>query len=167
MAGAPHREPRSSASAEAARQRAVDRSGALGGWGASDLQRIVERAAKIFQTPIAAISIIDQQRQWFAAGVGLVAPETPRSEAFCAHAIHRPGEPLIVTDATQDPRFSGNPMVTAEPGGVRFYAGVPLVDRNGYALGALCVVDTKAREEPENIIELTLLAHEAERALKR
>ncbi len=167
MASAFHREPLSSASAEAARQRAVERSGVLGGRGANDLQRIVERAAKIFKTPIAAISIIDQQRQWFAAGVGLDVPETPRSVSFCAHAIHRPGELLVVTDATQDPRFSDNPMVTAEPGGVRFYAGIPLVDRNGYVLGALCVVDTKAREKPENLIELTLLAHEAERALKR
>jgi GAF domain-containing protein len=167
MASASHREPVSSAAFEAARQRAVMRSGVLGGWAATDLQQIVERAAKIFKTPIAVISIIDQQRQWFAAGVGLDVPETPRSLSFCAHAIHRPGEPLIVTDATQDPRFSDNPMVTAEPGGVRFYAGIPLVDRNGYALGALCVVDTKVREEPENMIELTLLAHEAERALKR
>jgi GAF domain-containing protein len=167
MASAANREPVSSPSWEVNRQRAVERSGVLKGWASSDLQRIVDRAAKIFHTPIAAISIIDQQRQWFAAGLGLDgASETPRSISFCAHAIHRPGEPLIVTDATQDSRFSDNPMVTGDPG-VRFYAGIPLIDRMGYALGALCVVDTKVRPEPENMIELTMLAHEAEHALRR
>ncbi|QJU58520.1 GAF domain-containing protein [Sphingomonas sp. AP4-R1] len=155
-----------SPSVETVRQRAVDRSGVLGGRGSGDLQRIVERAAKIFQTPLAAISIIDHQRQWFAAGVGLGGSETPRSVSFCAHAIHRPGEPLVVEDARQDPRFSNNPLVTSDPG-VRFYAGVPLVDRMGYALGALCVVDMTPRERPENLIELTMLGHEAEGALRR
>ena len=166
MASAAHREPSSSNSEEAARQRAVRRSGLLDGWGASDLQRIVERAAKIFQAPIAAISIIDGQRQWFAASQGLDVAETPRSQSFCAHAIHRPGEPLVVLDAAHDPRFAANPLVTDDPG-IRFYAGVPLIDRMGYALGALCVIDTNPRPAPENLIELTLLAHEAERALKR
>ncbi|MDO6414738.1 GAF domain-containing protein [Sphingomonas sp. BIUV-7] len=166
MAAAANREPLSPPAFEAERQRAVDSSGLLRGWAASDLQRIVERAAKIFKAPIAAISIIDQQRQWFAAGQGFGTDETPRSQSFCAHAIHRPGEPMVVTDAAKDPRFSDNPLVTDNPG-IRFYAGVPLVDRMGYALGALCIVDTKPRDEPENLIELTLLAHEAERALKR
>lgn len=138
----------------------------LGGRGGSELQRIVERAARIFQAPIAAISIIDNRRQWFAAGHGLDGTETPREYSFCAHAIHRPGEPLVVEDATQDPRFSTNPLVLADPG-IRFYAGVPLIDRMGYALGALCVADTTPREQPENLIELTMLAHEAEGALRR
>jgi GAF domain-containing protein len=166
MASAGNREHISHVSAEMDRQRAVDRSGLLNGWATSDLQHIVERAAKIFQAPLAAISVIDQQRQWFAARQGLELAETPRSQSFCAHAIHRPGEPLIVTDAGQDPRFANNPLVTEKPG-IRFYAGVPLVDRMGYALGALCIIDTEPRPEPENMIELTLLAHEAERALKR
>lgn len=166
MASAVNSQPYMALSFEADRQRAVDRSGVLGGWGAGDLQRIVERAAKIFRTPMAAISIIDQERQWFAAREGIKVTETPRSHAFCAHTIHRPGEPLVVTDAMQDPRFAENPLVTGDPG-VRFYAGIPLVDRMGYAIGAVCVVDTKARPEPENLIELTLLAHEAERALRR
>jgi GAF domain-containing protein len=164
MSCAFNREP--TAPGETERQRAVERSGLLSGWAASDLQRIVERAAKVFHAPLAAISIIDRQRQWFAARHGLELPETPRSQSFCADAIHRPGEPLIVPDATQDPRFSNNPLVTEDPG-IRFYAGVPLVDRMGYALGALCIIDTAPRDEPENMIELTLLAHEAERALKR
>lgn len=166
MSGASELGSFSTASAETERQRAVERSGLLGGWAAGDLQRIVERAAKIFHAPLAAISIIDQRRQWFAARHGLELPETPRSQSFCAHAIHRPGEPLIVPDAMQDPRFSNNPLVTEDPG-IRFYAGVPLIDRMGYALGALCIIDTAPRSEPENMIELTLLAHEAERALRR
>lgn len=154
------------AAPEIDRQRAVNRSGVLSGWASADLQQIVDRAAKIFRTPMAAISIIDQQRQWFAARLGIEEQETPRSQSFCAHAIHHPGEPLIVEDTTQDPRFSGHPMVTGDAH-IRFYAGVPLVDRMGYALGALCIVDTVPREMPENIIELTMLAHEAERAIKR
>jgi GAF domain-containing protein len=166
MASAANSEPSSPAAAEADRQRAVERSGLLGGWAASDLQRIVDRAAKIFHAPMAAISIIDQQRQWFAAGHGLKTSETSRADSFCAHAIHRPGEALIVSDAQKDPRFAANPLVTGDPC-IRFYAGVPLIDRMGYALGALCIIDTKPRPNPANLIELTLLAHEAERALKR
>lgn len=151
---------------ERTRQAAVDASGLLQGRASRDLQAIVERAARIFQVPIAAISVIDHQRQWFAARTGLEPSETPRSHSFCAHAIHRPGAPMIVTDAAIDPRFSANPLVTASPN-IRFYAGMPLVDRNGYALGALCVIDTKPRMLPENLIQLTMLAHEAEGALAR
>lgn len=159
-------EPRFSPAIERERQLAVDRSGLLGGWAVRDLQQIVERAANLFKTPIAAISVIDQERQWFAAAQGLAVRETPRSQSFCAHAIHRPGEPLVVADAAEDARFATNPLVTEDPG-IRFYAGVPLVDRMGYALGALCIIDTKPRSQPENLIELTMLAHEAERALRR
>jgi len=151
---------------ERARQVAVDSSGLLQGRSHRDLQAIVERAARIFRVPIAAISVIDHQRQWFAARTGLEVSETPRSQSFCAQAIHRPGEPMIVTDAANDPRFSNNPLVNAAPN-IRFYAGMPLVDRNGYALGALCVIDTEPRALPENLIQLTMLAHEAEGALGR
>jgi GAF domain-containing protein len=166
MLSAANHEPDVSMPREADRQRAVGRSGLLEGRRAGDLQQIVERAARIFRTPIAAISVIDQQRQWFAASQGLEIRETPRSQSFCAHAIHRPGEPMVVTDARDDPRFAANPLVLDDPN-IRFYAGVPLVDRNGYALGALCIIDIEPRQLPENLIELTLLAHEAERLLKR
>jgi GAF domain-containing protein len=151
---------------EEARQRAVERSGVLKRSKDTDLQHVVDEAAKYFHTPIAAISIIDHDRQWFAARVGLEAEETPRAVSFCAHAIHRPGEPLVVADARRDKRFAGNPLVLFAPH-IRFYAGVPLVDRQGYSLGALCVIDSKPREEPTNMFELALLAREAERLIAR
>ena len=151
---------------EEQRQKAVERSGILKRRKDPALQKLVDEAAELFDAPIAAISIIDRDRQWFAAGLGLDADETPRAVSFCAHAIHRPGEPLIVPDARQDQRFQGNPLVMFAPH-IRFYAGVPLVDRQGYPLGALCIIDSKPREEPPNMFELSLLAREAERLIAR
>src|SRR4051812_989703 len=87
---------------------------------------IVERAAAILHTPMAAISIVDRDRQWFPASVGLNASETSRDFSFCAHAIEHPDETLCVPDALADQRFAENPLVTGEPH-IRFYAGVPLV----------------------------------------
>jgi len=151
---------------EEERQRAVDRSGVLRRGRDASLQGVVDRAAELAHTPIAAITIIDRDRQWLAARVGVEAEETPRAISFCAHAIHRPAEPLVVPDARRDERFAGNPMVMFAPH-VRFYAGIPLVDRQGYPLGALCVVDSKPRQEPPNLFELSLLAREAERLIAR
>jgi GAF domain-containing protein len=151
---------------EAQRQQAVERSGVLQRRKDPALQRVVDEAADYFQTPIAAITIVDRDRQWFAVSTGLDAQETPRAVSFCAHAIHRPTEPLVVRDARRDPRFAGNPMVIFAPH-IRFYAGVPLIDRQGYALGALCVIDSKPRTEPPNLFELSLLAREAERLIVR
>jgi len=151
---------------EAQRQQAVERSGVLQRRKNPALQRVVDEAADYFQTPIAAITIVDRDRQWFAVSTGLDAQETPRAVSFCAHAIHRPTEPLVVRDARRDPRFAGNPMVIFAPH-IRFYAGVPLIDRQGYALGALCVIDSKPRTEPPNLFELSLLAREAERLIVR
>ena len=150
---------------EAQRQQAVERS-VLQRRKNPALQRVVDEAADYFQTPIAAITIVDRDRQWFAVSTGLDAQETPRAVSFCAHAIHRPTEPLVVRDARRDPRFAGNPMVIFAPH-IRFYAGVPLIDRQGYALGALCVIDSKPRTEPPNLFELSLLAREAERLIVR
>jgi GAF domain-containing protein len=151
---------------EAQRQRAVERSGILKRHKDSGLQRIVDEAAKIFDTSIAAVTIIDRDRQWFAARTGEMAEETPRAISFCAHAILRPAEPLVVPDARKDRRFAGNPLVIFAPH-IRFYAGVPLIDRQGYPLGALCVIDSRPREEPPNLFELSLLAREAERLIAR
>lgn len=149
---------------EVARQSAVDRTGITSRPRHAGLQRIVERAAEICGTAIAAITIIDRDRQWFAARTGIDGDEGPRSEAFCAYTILRPGEPMVVSDASADSRFSTHPAVTGEPC-IRFYAGVPLVDGGGYALGALCVADTHPRNEAPDLHELGYLARAAERII--
>ncbi|NCT83366.1 MAG: GAF domain-containing protein [Comamonadaceae bacterium] len=106
--------------------------------------RIVEFAADEFDMPIALISLVDEQRQWFKARVGLPACETPRDVSFCGHAIwHR--ELFEVGDATLDPRFADNPLVTGPPF-IRFYIGAPLTLPGGATVGTLCLIDTRPRQ---------------------
>ena len=128
---------------ETERLAALYRCGILDTGREASFDRIARLAARQFDVPVALITFLDEHRQWFKATWGLEVDEGPREVAFCAHTIlHH--EPLIVLDATKDPRFADHPLVT---GGMelRFYAGAPLTDRDGYNLGTIGLVDTKPR----------------------
>lgn len=108
-----------------------------------DYQDLVKLASAICGTPVSLVSLIDTDRQWFKARVGLEETETSRDVAFCAHAIVQDGL-FEVPDARQDDRFKNNPLVTGEKN-IRFYAGMPLTTPSGNNMGTLCVIDNKPR----------------------
>ncbi|MDO6611442.1 sensor domain-containing diguanylate cyclase [Shewanella sp. 1_MG-2023] len=106
--------------------------------------RITRLAKRLFSVSICLVSLVDENRQWFKSCQGLVATETPRDISFCGHAIHHDG-PFVINDASADPRFSDNPLVTQAPH-IRFYTGHPLTMPNGMRVGTLCIIDDKPRE---------------------
>src|SRR5262245_49047067 len=108
--------------------------------------RVVRLLARLLGVPMAFVSLVDADRQWFKASCGLNADQTPRSAALCAHAIlARNGDALVVRDAASDPRFRDSPLVKGEPG-IRFYAGQPLAGPGGHRVGTLCVADRRPRD---------------------
>ncbi len=131
-----------------------------------DYDNITKLASFICNTPVSLITLVDKDRQWMKSTYGVTLEQTLREHAFCTHAILKPNEIMIVSDAVKDERFSDNPLVTGDPH-VMFYAGVPLLTEEGYAIGSLCVLDSK----PGNINEsqreaLKILANQTMRLMQ-
>lgn len=110
----------------------------------TDYDEITELASQLCGTKVSLISLIDDKRQWFKSAFGTQMKETPRDFAFCTHTMQNANEILIVPDSRLDVRFADNPLVTNEPH-VIFYAGMPLVNKDGYAMGSLCVLDSEPK----------------------
>jgi two-component system, NtrC family, sensor kinase len=132
---------------EAARLAALNRYAILDSEPEESFDDLVLLAAHICQTPMAMLSLVDDHRQWFKSKYGVQVRETPREISICAHAIQQ-GDLFIIPDTLKDGRFRENALVTGDPH-VRFYAGAPLINEDGYALGTLCVLDREPRELDE------------------
>jgi two-component system, NtrC family, sensor kinase len=158
-------------STEAARLAALDRYAILDTEPEQSFDDLVILASYICKTPIALLSLLDDRRQWFKSAVGVQIRETPLEMSICAHAIQQQ-DLFIVPDTLQDARFRENPLVLGEPH-IRFYAGAPLINEDGFALGTLCVLDREPRElDPEqkqalkSLRQLALKQMELRRNLK-
>ena len=126
--------------------------------------RLTRMARRMFDVPIALVTMVDENRQWFKSCNGLGISETSRDISFCGHAILG-DEVFIILDATKDERFADNPLVVNEPN-IRFYAGCPLRSSDGSKIGTLCIIDQKPRNlSDEDIEALKDLAATAEREL--
>jgi GAF domain-containing protein len=150
---------------EPVRDLAIHRSGILHLNRDAEFASIVAFAAAKYHAPIAALTIISGGRQLILATSGAELYETDRSDSICATTIQSPGEPLIVPDASNDIRFSALSPVIKAPF-IRFYAGMSIVDQNGYPLGAICICDDKARSGAFDPTDLRLRAREIERLLR-
>lgn len=127
--------------------------------------RITRLVARSLGVPIALVSLIDAQRQWFKSRYGLALSETPREYSFCARTIMQ-REPLVIADASTDERFEDNPLVTGGPR-IRFYAGVAVRSAQGVALGSLCAIDDRPRElDDDDLRTLTDLAEIVSREMQ-
>lgn len=126
----------------------------------SDYDFLTQMASQICEVKISLISLITDEKQWFLSHNGLEIRETPREFSFCAHAINNPEELFIIEDSREDNRFYDNPLVTGDPN-VIFYAGVPLVNKNGFVLGTLCVIDSSPKKLTEQqITSLKMLSNQ-------
>lgn len=106
--------------------------------------KVTRTAQRLFNVPIALVTLVDEDRQWFKSNQGLGVPETPRDVSFCAHAIND-SDVMVIPDAALDARFAENPLVTGDPH-IRFYAGYPISSAEGHKLGTLCIIDRQPRE---------------------
>jgi len=126
--------------------------------------RLTRIARRLFATPIALVSLVDENRQWFKSCIGLDVSETSRAVSFCGHTILGDGV-LVISDTLLDERFADNPLVLGEPF-IRFYVGCPIKAPNGQTMGTLCLIDQKPRTvEPDELEALQDLAHMAEREM--
>jgi GAF domain-containing protein len=136
----------------------------------ANFDQVTERLTKLFKVPIALITLVDKNRQWFKSQTGLPddlaeARSTPRDVSLCGHVVAK-DEVLIVRDLTRDPRFANNPFVKER--GLRFYAGVPLRGPNGFPIGTLCILDTKPRDMTKQEEELLkMIAGDVMEQIKR
>jgi GAF domain-containing protein len=150
---------------ETERQAAVDVA-RLDDFDATAYDDLARAAASLFETPVALVTVVDRDEQRFLGKVGTDLTGTPRAIAFCDAAVAEPGRVHVVEDASTDPRYADNPLVTGDLH-IRFYAGAPLVSLDGHALGTLCVLDTQPRKvDPGKIDELRFLAEQVMRTVR-